>query len=158
MTYKDDRLVMRKSSSRASSSRRSSKAEYGIGIAARITEDTHLVVPAQNGMRPERLHHRHPGHRRILKTVHEDDRNLVWIIRLDLYQSRDSRTSLGLSIAANPIFSGCSRVRPRAIGAVKSAFNGRIRPETLTVSLASGSMNWISHLRPVKWATAVAAL
>src|ERR1700758_771750 len=57
------------------------------GITARITKDTDLVIPAKNGIRPERADHRHPGHWRVLKTVHEQDRNLVWSIRLDLYQS-----------------------------------------------------------------------
>src|SRR5262249_44122649 len=51
------------------------------------TEDAHLVIPAQNRISPKRVHHRHPSDRRVLKAVHEHHRNLVWIIRLDLYKS-----------------------------------------------------------------------
>ena len=63
----------------------------------------------------------------------------------------------GSSIAGTPIFSGRLRDRLRANGAVKSAPDGRLQPGRPAVSTESGSMNSISYLRPLKWATAVTA-
>ena len=78
--------MMGKALFKASSSRRSSNDEYGDGIAAWVAENPDLIVPAQDRISPDRVHHWDPSHRRALKTVNKED-EIFWDLRLDLHEA-----------------------------------------------------------------------
>ena len=127
-----------------------------IRIAARIAVEPELVVAADLLVGAQVIDHRRPGRGRILEAVNDEHDGLVRDRRAAAARcARSRRISPGGAGASSSIFFGFVLASITAIGTVKSAASGKVRPAKLTRSVASGSSKATTARRPSKRISAV---